>query len=282
MLVFFCVMRIIDLNMDKKFYKNEKFQKIFYAILYLVCAFAFVISGCYIFYKTYYSNVYVSGTSMSPTLIGGNVDGRNHYGISDNHRTAINNLKRFDVVITYYPSQWTGTDEDTVYKIKRVWGFPGETINLVSNKEGSTFTVSRGGEVVYTIEAQIKEKQVDKISSIETMLVYQYVIPSKEFNTHITGKYTKSETGELNVTEITGGARNINNLTLGENQYFVMGDNWIDSTDCYTKMSNAEKLTRNDIQGRVICIQGYGKVVKQDINVYKIVDKNPIRPIYNF
>ena len=216
---------------------------------------------------------------MLPTLVGDDTKNIHHYGIADTTDKSIDSLKRFDVVITYYPSSWGAKDGLIV---KRVWGFPGETINLVSNKEGSTFTVSRGGEVVYTIEAQIKEKQVDKISSIETMLVYQYVIPSKEFNTHITGKYTKSETGELNVTEITGGARNINNLTLGENQYFVMGDNWIDSTDCYTKMSNAEKLTRNDIQGRVICIQGYGKVVKQDINVYKIVDKNPIRPIYNF
>ncbi len=261
------------------FFKSEKFQKIFYPIFYILFSAAITLSGCFIFSRYYYTNIFVSGPSMLPTLVGDDAHNIHHYGIADTTSKAIDSLKRFDVVITYYPSSWGAKDGLIV---KRVWGFPGETINLVSDLNGSTFTVSHGGEVVYTVQAHIRKKQVNKISSIETMLVYQYVLPNKEFNTHFNGKYTETETGEINVTEITAGARNINNLTLGENQYFVMGDNWVDSTDCYTKMSQPEKLTRSDIQGRVICIQGYGKVDRQDANVYKIVDKVSISPIYNF
>ena len=148
---------------------------------------------------------------------------------------------------------------------------------MKSTKDGSTFTVSRDGNEIYRIESTITTQNVSTNlkDRFENMQLYEFNIGRKIFRTHYQYKV-------IDDVVHNNGMRNITNLTLGEDQYFVMGDNWIDSTDCYTKMSHQEKLTRSNIQGRVICIQGYGKVLKQDVNVYKIIDKNPIRPIYNF
>jgi signal peptidase I len=250
------------------FFKSEKFQKIFYPIFYILFSAAITLSGCFIFSRYYYTNIFVSGPSMLPTLVGDDTHNIHHYGIADTTSKAIDSLKRFDVVITYYPSSWGAKDGLIV---KRVWGFPGETINLVSDLNGSTFTVSRNGNEIYSITATTTEFDVNMISKYEHMQLYEFNIGKKIFRTH----YSHKVSGDA-------GMRNIHNLTLAENQYFVMGDNWVDSTDCYTKMSQPEKLTRSDIQGRVICIQGYGKVDRQDTNVYKIVDKVSISPIYNF
>ena len=46
------------------------------------------------------------------------------YGVMDTHKSAINKIKRFDIVVTKYAST------DTRNKIKRVLGLPGETIEF--------------------------------------------------------------------------------------------------------------------------------------------------------
>ena len=98
--------------MDKKFYKNEKFQAVFFPVLYFGLSVALVITGCYIFKKKYYQPVIVDGKSMLPTLAGGTaadqpivINGvsyparyRYHYGIADLHEHSVNNIKRFDVI----------------------------------------------------------------------------------------------------------------------------------------------------------------------------------------
>ena len=266
LLVFFYFTRIIVLNMDKKFYNNEKFQKTFYAVLYLVCAFAFVISGCYIFYKTYYSNVYVSGTSMSPTLVGGNVDGRNHYGISDNHRTAINNLRRFDVVITDYPNDWIGKSEDdadTVYKIKRVWGFPGETISLSFDDNKYTFTASIDQKVVYETTASISAKTYDGLGSLT---VATFSDNKRSF--------------DVNAFANESAKRHFNQITLDKDkqEYFLMGDNWAASSDSYSHLnSSSHKITYDNLQGKVVAIKGTAIVVNGELK-----EKKKIRNMYYF
>ena len=272
MLVFFCAVRIIDLNMDKKFYKNEKFQKTFYAVLYLVCAFAFVISGCYIFYKTYYSNVYVSGTSMSPTLIGGNVDGRNHYGISDNHRTAINNLKRFDVVITYYPSQWTGTDEDTVYKIKRVWGFPGETISMSFDNDKYTFTVSVDNHVVYETTAAVNVKDYAGVGQLK---VASFTDGKRTFDVNAFSKHY-DDNGQLVFDDAKRTSFTVS-LNREKQEYFLMGDNWTASSDSYTHLNMSQRISYDNLQGKVVAIKGTAVVVNGELK-----DKKKIRNMYYF
>ena len=264
-------MRIMFLNMGTKFYKNEKFQKIFYAVLYLVCAFAFVISGCYIFYKSYYSNVYVSGTSMSPTLMGGNVEGRSHYGISDNHDIAIRNLKRFDVVITYYPSSWNGGDEDTTYKIKRVWGFPGETITMSYLNDEYIFTVSENDRVIYETKAAVSIKKYDGLGELK---VASFTDGKRTFDTNAFGRYT--EGGQ---TKFNSPLRSDFTISLNKEkgEYFLMGDNWTASSDSYSHLGSSSRITYGNLQGKVIAMQGTARVINQELT-----DKRKIRNMYYF
>ncbi len=248
---------IIKLNMAEKFYKNEKFQKIFYPILYLLLSVAFLVSGCFIFVRSYYTNVYISGSSMMPTLLGGN-GGRWNYGISDNHKSALKTIKRFDVVLTYYPSSWGVGDEDTTYKIKRVWGFPGETISLHRNESEYIFTASYNGEEIYKITAPIISRKYS-FSSNEWKIA-EFKLEKKTFVTHA---------DTLREFEIT--------LDKEKQEYFVMGDNWSASSDSFSHISSVERLTLDNIQGKMIAIQGIAKL--KDGN---LVDKQKFDNVYYF
>ncbi|MCR4912013.1 MAG: S26 family signal peptidase [Bacilli bacterium] len=241
--------------MAEKFYNSEKFQKIFYPFLYFILAVAFIVTGSFVFYRTYYTNVYVSGSSMMPTLVGGN-QGRWHYGISDNHEIAIKNLKRFDVALTYYPSGWIGGDEDTTYKIKRVWGLPGETISLTKETDRYVFTVKEGEKVTYTVTGTIEEKTL----SYGNWKVASFDAGNKVFNTHA---------DTIRTFELT--------LSKEKQEYFLMGDNWSASSDSYTHLNNTQRITMTNLQGKVIAIQGTAKLSGGDL-----VDKQKIQSMYNF
>jgi len=249
-----------------KIFKSEKFQKIFYPLFYLAFTVAISISGCFIFNRYYYTNIFVSGPSMMPTLVGDDYNNIHHYGIADTSQKAIDKLERFDVVITYYPESWGAR---TGLIVKRVWGFPGERIVLSSSESESTFSVwttDYSKETPdFTITAEVESYTFDKIKSFETWKTYKFQTEKRLFRTRV----NKTQYRSLD-------------YTLGENEYFVMGDNWGDSTDSYMRYTYEQKLTRDCIQGRVVCIQGYGKVVLDGDKNYKIVDKHPIRPIYHF
>lgn len=260
----FISVRIIKLNMTTKFYKNEKFQRVFYPVLYIALAIAFLISGCFIFIRSYYTNVYISGSSMMPTLLGG-INGKWNYGISDNHQSAIKNIKRFDVVLTYYPNSWISSIdpdddsiEDTTYKIKRVWGFPGETISLKRQGSEYVFTASIDGDEIYSITAPIVSKKYDFTSS--TWQIAEFKLEKKTFVTHVD---TKRE------FEIT--------LDKEKQEYFVMGDNWSASSDSYSHISSSHRLSYDYLQGKMIAIQGIARLENGNL-----VDKQKKRYIYFF
>ena len=249
-------------------FKSEKFQKIFYPIFYLVFTIAITISGCFIFQRYYYTNIFVSGSSMLPTLVGNDAKNIHHYGIADTTESTINKMNRFDVLIANFPASW-GTTKGLV--VKRVWGFPGESISLhttqaiVESKTvyTSTFTVMKGGETIYTITAHNVSKDVDMIYKTETMTLF-------EFNTERKTFYTNTK--EL---------RNFN-VNLGSDEYFVMGDNWGDSSDSYKNISSADKLTRSYVKGKVVCIQGYAKVEHDEEGNYTIYEKHQTEAKYIF
>ena len=253
--------------MEKKFYKNEKFQAVFFPLLYLVLTVSIVVTGCYIFYKKYYQPIVVDGSSMQPTLVGGgssHVPGntyRYHYGIADLHNSAINNLKRFDVVVTYYPSSWMG-GTDTTYKIKRVWGFPGETINLTYNSGEQTFTFT----VANAFDGFNKTYKSSVISSLEKTFEIEHMEGNKRViqNATTTFSVAKFSIPSKSFYINANGKRTITNKTLGKDEYFVMGDNWASSTDCYEKITSPDKLTRRYIQGRVLYINAYVSLVDGD------------------
>lgn len=252
-------------------FDKEKFFKIFYPVFYLFFAIGVAISGCLIFSKYYYTNIYISGVSMNPTLLG---DGeRCHYGIADTSNAAIDATKRFDVIITYY----TWSESDTTLKVKRVWGLPGETISLkavnsdpedLSSPIVMDFSVKHGTETVYQVYSSPLHNYTMTVDSISRVFsVFTFNVANKTFNINVDGNVN---------------ARSFMNHTLAGDEYFVMGDNWTHSTDCYGNSTarNLHNLNRRDVQGRVIRIEGTAKYSGE---AQGLVNKSKfLRPLYNF
>lgn len=283
--------------MTKKFYKNEKFQAWFFPILYFLLAVSIVVTGCLTFKKVYYQPIVITGTSMWPTLAGGegtHSEGgisylsRSHYGYADLHRTSVNELKRFDVVVTYYPRSWnTETDpriidEKTYYlyrsfKIKRVWGFPGETISLNFVDDRYVFTASKNGVLQYKITSspvksykasyefasQYQSERTYKYFEV-SFQVFEFTLSQKAFRVSYETPSSSSHT------------KRTFTHTLAANEYFVMGDNFQGSTDCFAK-SSVQRLTSEYLQGRVICINSF--TTYQNLDTF---DTHSIEGIYDF
>ena len=127
---------------------KKKISALVGVIINLATVSVICICSGYLMQKSYYSYIFVSGQSMAPTLIGGQSSGARgpsydketgvytpgdkvHFGTSDESIKARNNIKRYDIVTTYYP--WTDYDSSgklkkgADYKIKRVIALPGET-----------------------------------------------------------------------------------------------------------------------------------------------------------
>lgn len=270
--------------MGEKFYKKEKFQGIFFPILYFLLTIAIVVTGCVIFYNKYYQPILVDGSSMMPTLVGGDyskktitIDGaqypinyRSHYGIADLHKNAVNNLKRFDVCVTHYPASWTGSSDASI--IKRVWGFPGETIELTYDSDNLSFTFSvEKGSYKYKVTAPVVE--------ITRKYEAEYLVNNKRKFTTVSDTFTAARFKVANKTFYTNATahRTFAKRTLANNEYFVMGDNWSGSSDSYTHLTSPDLLTKKYIEGKAVCIKGYATSLN---NEAKFIHKTKER--YNF
>lgn len=272
--------------MTKKFYDNEKFQAWFFPILYFLLAVSIVITGCFIFKKKYYQPIVVNQHSMWPTLTGGGTisEGdttyhlRNHYGLADISKGSVYSLHRFDVVVTYYPQGWGVTND---YKIKRVWGFPGETIQMTYNSETHvyTFTAQKMGSPKYVLTSTQKEYeqtfeayyyeggQTKFVNKTLKYTVNEFVLPNKTFRTSHT------------TPDSSAGKTRVFHKALANDEYFVMGDNWQGSTDSYDYMTSPNKLTANELQGRVISLNAY---VTFNSGTDENTDMHEFAPRYEF
>ena len=220
--------------------KDNKFLKIkllFWPLIYLVAIIIMSISYINIFNQYYYTSIFVQGPSMQPTL---NVNypsiNRRDFGLVDKSQRAINNLKRFDIVITYFP--WSTTDyeysngssyqtgdkvkDNAEYKIKRLIALPGETVEIKADK--SVLITTKDGEQM------LFDKDLD--STVENE---NYRFP-------------------FNRKTVSGGsiASRVGTWTLDENRYFLMGDNWDVSEDC----SKHVPVYVENLVGRLVCIEG--------------------------
>lgn len=243
-------------NMENKKEKSKKIlllEKIAWPIFYIFTSVAVCISACVIFHNTYYTPIYVSGSSMQPTLNNRIGNTLVDFGIADCHQQAIDRAKRFDVVITEYP--WE--DEGQGLKIKRIWGLPGENIIL------SKSSLTSEGKIEYTFKALKNDVEIynisTQISSRASLMTFD--TSNKSFN----------------IKRREDGAKDRSfNVKLNDNEYFLMGDNWIVSSDCYSnKKTPAEK---ENIKGVVIQIEGYAHLNAD----YNLENKVYTKIKYNF
>ncbi len=219
----------------------NKLKAIIWPVVYIILIATVCVNVALIFHSYYYTPIYISGQSMEPTLdgFGEMVD----YGIIDDHPYAIDNVtkrkNRFKIITTYYPfangssSDYKGgyvhggenvLDENASYKIKRIYAFPGECFKFETDGSTVNFYVKDG----------------------TSPLTWEGVKPCQiTFDRKI---------------DLTNTSRNYNYVhdePLGEDEYWVMGDNYDQSFDCF---STKKPIYRDNIVGVLIAIEGQCKI----------------------
>ena len=227
----------------------KKLKLIVWPTIYLAITGLICLSLFNTFRSGYYSMIFVNGTSMLPTLNNskehpelrqkGYVD----FGRIDTHEQVMNHLKRFDVIVTFYP--WSSTDYEysgdnykhgqqprkfATYKIKRVIGLPFERVvvdNTVALKETITITSPNPDIGTVTYGQEDKEHNVKAYP------------------------FTPNRSG----SKVYRGGQCID-ITLSENEYFVMGDNWESSSSSDDCLGNKHCVYRENMTGVLVSIDG--------------------------
>ena len=197
--------------------KNKKTKRIITAIGYFLLVIALCYSGALIFHHYYYEPVYISGSSMEPTLKGANsdqIDGSIvDFGIVDNHKYAIDHIQRFDIVSTYYPSDYDSNGElksTAKLKIKRVVAMPNDTFEI---DDGLLYLYENGEKTLVSYPFQTNPAKEDGYIGKDT-------IGQKELNS---------------------------------DEYWVLGDNRSASNDCGTF---DKPIKKSYIKGVLVAIEG--------------------------
>ena len=210
---------------------NQPLKRKLLAIGSSLFYFATIVGICFtsamLIKKTYFDYIYVSGSSMNPTLTGGrgsealppyvNEVGEYvagdmvHFGTVDPTARAKKNIKRYDIVTTYFPGEdYDATGKllkNAAYKIKRVIALPGETFKIEQ------------GEL--------------------------YIQYGEEFK-HIERGHLIDDGGHTTIKDVAP-------ITLKENEYWVMGDHRNASKDCVTIN---RPVTFDNITGVLVTIEG--------------------------
>ena len=114
---------------------KRKFKACLWPTIYLLLMVAVCVSGSISFHNNYYKRFYVSQDSMCPTLEG--KYNQCDYGLSDHNKTAINLLKRYQIGLMYFPSDYDSQGnlkEGAELKIKRLLVLPGERFKFQDYK----------------------------------------------------------------------------------------------------------------------------------------------------
>ena len=207
---------------------KRKILSIGTSVFYFLTVVALCVTSSVLMKKSYFSYIYVSGSSMNPTLIGGSggnasapyIDSTTHeyvhgdivhFGTVDPSVKAKKNIKRYDIVTTYYPDEDYDSNgklkPNAPYKIKRVIALPGETFKI----EQGVLSVKYGDE---------------------------YKVIERTHLVDFDGNLSAKDTAER---------------TLGANEYWVLGDNRNHSRD---SGSLKTPVTFNNITGVLVTIEG--------------------------
>ena len=212
--------------------KNKKLKAILSITGYFLLVIALCVSASIVFHNTYYESVYVSGSSMYPTLKGSNTvtssygidieeDGSTtDFGIVDSHKSAINNIKRFSIVSTYFPTDYNENGElisKPNQKIKRVVALPGETFKI----ENSKLYVKHNEEFEYIPYTFTIEPSVDTLDT----------------------------------------TKDIGEVTLANDEYWLLGDHRSNSRDCSSLLKETgdfhkATIKKSNLIGVLVAIEG--------------------------
>lgn len=231
--------------------RHPKMNKIIWALVYFAIVVLVCVTGVHSFRARYFGEFYVSGNSMYPTL--NNDPSRHDFGLADTSEQAINTLKRFDILLTYYP--WSDyenngepykpgnklkdadkpeSERSIKCKIKRLIGLPGETV-IINNDYSLTIFTLDGDILTYDRDLS------DPNPTDNHRLPYNRNIASRK------GKI--SERARTYVLE--------------ERRYLVMGDNWDDSEDCTN--ANNYPVYRENLYGKFVCVFATCDVINREV-----------------
>ena len=233
---------------------KRKIKLIIWPIIYLVLIINVCISFILVFRSYYYRSIFVSGSSMEPTLHG-TVSERVDYGIIDDHNSAINRIKRFQIITTYYPfpgsTDYKGgythgevniiDENEASYKIKRVYALPGETIRFIVNETLMAEAKAKGEIEPFGNETQDLAQKALQVEVVTTE--GKTIQPKIKFKRRIDTKKLQDYVGFEHV--------------LNDDEYWVMGDNYSASSDCFSKRA---PIYKDNIVGVLVAIEGTCKI----------------------
>lgn len=251
----------------------EKKPRIFTKILRFLCVVIFVVGICsfanFLYLRiSFGDSFFVNGLSMYPTLNkdgsrlengkyralrwndGGNQVGDiidYGWGKTDEGKGWRQDLRRYDLVITYYPSDYKNVDHSELYetaslKIKRLIGFPGETITI--SDDASYFGNSVWAKTTVT-QTDGTKKDLPNLYSED------------DFPTIV-----NADGSSLSYTSIPFPEGNFSTWTLGEDEYFVMGDNRRGTFSGDSRAIGVGPIKRHMLKGKVHVLTGMAKVEK--------------------
>ena len=232
---------------------KKKIKLVIWPIIYLVLIINVCISFILVFRSYYFRSIFVSGSSMEPTLHG-QVSERVDYGIIDDHNSAINRIKRFQIITTYYPfpasNDYVGgyihgeknviNENEASYKIKRVYAFPGETFEYVVNEEYRQIALSFSDKYCEQAQDAAQKAISFKVNGKIVDINFKRRIDPDKID-----DYTKF------MADMEGP------VTLKDDEYWVMGDNYSASSDCFSKR---QPIYRDNIVGVLVAIEGTCKI----------------------
>lgn len=259
--------------------KRKWLSRILSIFVFLVSTMILSFSGQVIYDYARYKSFYVNGESMYPTLNShvvftdasgvkhyGNADdslghistwGEFHrvgtyvcdYGLMDSKEGFLSRIKRFDVVCTYYPSDYVdGVLKEIHYlKIKRVLAFPGESVKF--DDDGVLYIKGKG-------ESEYKEVEQSFYSAS-----FLEENPSWLAN-------TVKLKDPASVAKIKAG------VELADDQYFLCGDNRL-----LNASSDSRDLSNGGISSQYITGIAYAIVGKCN---YKIANNGSTSSDPNF